>query len=57
MPIRMSQVEPVGDTWLMLHQTYDSLVKCEESALAEYNVPLQQYLVLRVIKYAPDPVT
>jgi len=56
MPIRLTQREPVGDAWLMLHQTYDSIIKCEESTLAEFSLPVQQYLVLRVIKYAPDPV-
>jgi len=54
----MLKGEPVGDAWQLLHVTYDSLVKCEEEKLAKYfELPLQQYLVLRVLKYAPAPVT
>jgi DNA-binding MarR family transcriptional regulator len=57
MPIRMLKGEPIGDSWLLLHQTYDSLIKCEEDTFYKFGLPLQQYLVLRVLKYAPKPVT
>lgn len=58
MPIRTLKGEPVSDAWLLLHQTHDSLIKCEENQLAKYcELSLQQYLVLRVLTYAPAPVT
>ena len=58
MPVRIQRGEPVGDAWILLHQTYDSLIKCEENQLAkDCNLSLQQYLVLRVLTYAPAPVT
>jgi len=57
MPIRVTRNEPVADAWFLLHQTYESVAKCEENALADIGLSLQQYLVLRVLKHAPEPVT
>jgi len=54
----MKKGEPIGDAWLLLHQTYDSLIKCEEDQAAKFfGLPIQQYLVLRVVKCASPPVT
>ena len=57
MPVRIVETDPVDDAWLILHQTSDSITKCEEDVFARIGIPPQQYLILMAIKRMNGPVT
>ena len=35
MPFRIRKGDPAGDAWLLFHQTYDSIIRCEEVTFAK----------------------
>lgn len=58
MPIRIIEKgHPLDDAWILIHLTYDSIIKCEESTFSKTGLPFQQYAVLRAIKYIPNTAT
>ena len=57
MPIRMKKANPVEDAWLVMHQTSDSVTKCEEDAFSKTGITMQQFFILGVINSMDCPVT
>ena len=42
--------------WLLLHQTYNLVLKCEDQVFAKHGLTTEQHVLL-AIKYIDDPVT
>ena len=57
MPVKFQFTDQRLKTWLLCHQTYDSVFKCEEAVFAKEGLTTQQHAVLIAIKYIDDPVT
>ncbi len=57
MPVRIRKGDPIGDAWLLLHHTYNSIMKCSEEKFSKVDMLPQQYLVLRAIRYINGTVT
>jgi DNA-binding MarR family transcriptional regulator len=49
MPIRLKTGNVIIDTWFLLHQTYQSLIKCEEGLFSGNGLSLQQFHVMHTI--------
>jgi DNA-binding MarR family transcriptional regulator len=49
--------DPAKYALFVFHQTHESLVKCEDTVCTRFDIPLQQYRVLRAIKDIPGQVT
>jgi len=43
--------------WLLLHQTYNLVLKCEDQVFTKFGLNTEQHAVLMAIKYIDDPVT
>jgi MarR family transcriptional regulator, organic hydroperoxide resistance regulator len=50
MPVRMKFDNPLLELWMTLHQTYNSVVKCEDKELLDTEVTTQQLYILMAIK-------
>ena len=57
MPVKFLINEQRLKTWLLCHQTYDSVFRCEEAVFAKEGLTTQQHAVLMAIKHIDDPVT
>lgn len=57
MPVKFQFMDQKLQTWLLCHQTYDSVYKCEEAVFAREGLSTQQHSVLMAIKYIEGPVT
>lgn len=57
MAIRYIINDQITNTWFLIHQTYDSLIKYEENAFEKAGLPFQQFLVLCSIKLNNGPAT
>jgi DNA-binding MarR family transcriptional regulator len=57
MPVKFVLNEPRLETWILCHQTYNLVSKCEEAAFAETGLTPQQHGVLLAIKYIKGPAT
>jgi len=57
MPVNFGFDNPLLKTWLLLHQTYNLVLKCEDATFAKEGLTTQQHAVLIAIKYISDPVT
>ncbi len=57
MPVKFQLSDQRLKTWLLCHQAYDSVFKCEEAVFAKEGLTTQQHAVLIAIKYIDDPVT
>jgi DNA-binding MarR family transcriptional regulator len=57
MPVKFVFDIPQMTAWMLLHQTYNSIAKCEDQAFAEVDLTPQQYAVLWSIKHADGPAT
>jgi DNA-binding MarR family transcriptional regulator len=57
MPVKFVFDIPQMTAWMLLHQTYNSITKCEEKTFAEVDLTPQQHAVLSAIKYSPGPAT
>jgi DNA-binding MarR family transcriptional regulator len=44
-------------TWLLCHQTYDVIFKCEETVFNKFGLSTQKHAVLMALKYVKGPVT
>jgi len=45
------------NAWLLLHQTYNLILKCEDHVFNKYEISTEQHAVLMAIKYIKSPVT
>jgi len=43
--------------WLLLHQTNNLVLKCEDQVFTKFGLNTEQHAVLMAIKYIDDPVT
>ena len=57
MPVKFQFMDQKLQTWLLCHQTYDSVYRCEEVVFAREGLSTQQHAVLMAIKYIEGPVT
>ena len=57
MPVRICKGDPIGDAWLLLYQTYDSVIKCEEETFTKVDLSPLQYQMLRAMKYINSTIT
>ena len=57
MPVKFKLSDQRLKTWLLCHQTYASVFKCEEAVFAKEGLTTQQHAVLIAIKHIDDPVT
>jgi DNA-binding MarR family transcriptional regulator len=57
MPVRIYLQDPIEEAWLLFHQTYDSVTKCEDDLFSKIGLPLQQFAVMGAIKSIRAPVT
>lgn len=57
MPVKFGFKNPFMMTWLLLHQTYNSILKCEDRVFSKHGITTEQHSVLIAIKYIKPPVT
>jgi len=57
MPVKFQFMNQRLQTWILCHQTYNSVYKCEETVFAREGLSTQQHAVLMAIKYIKGPVT
>lgn len=43
--------------WLLLHQTYNLIAKCEDRVFSKHGITTEQHNVLMAIEHIDDPVT
>jgi DNA-binding MarR family transcriptional regulator len=57
MPVKLSFTDGQMSAWMLLHQTYNSLMKCEEIVFPTVGLTTQQHSILMAIKYLDAPAT
>jgi len=57
MPVKFGFENPLMGVWLLLHQTYNMVLKCEDQVFGKHGLTTEQHAVLLAIKYIDDPVT
>ncbi len=57
MPVKFGFSNPLLNAWLVLHQTYNLVSRCEDALFAKEGLTTQQHAVLISIKYINAPVT
>ncbi len=57
MPVKFGFENPSMRAWLLLHQTYNMVLKCEDQVFGKHGLTTEQHAVLLAIKYIDDPVT
>ena len=57
MPVKFAFKIPQLAVWMLLHQTYNSILKCEEELFAEIDLTSRQHTILMAIKYVDGPAT
>ncbi len=57
MRVKFEMGNPFLSSWLLLHQTYKVILKCEDKVFAKYGISTEQHSVLIAIKYIEEPVT
>jgi DNA-binding MarR family transcriptional regulator len=57
MPVKFSFNHPYLKTWLLLHQTYNLVVRSEDNVFTRVGITTQQHSVLMAIRYMQTPVT
>jgi len=45
------------NTWLLLHQTYNLILKCEDEVFSKHGITTEQHSVLIAIAHIDNPVT
>ncbi len=56
MPTKFEFENPYMGAWILLRQTYNLVVKCEDRIFSEYALTTEQHSVLMAIKHIEDPV-
>ena len=57
MAVKFKLDDPQLSAWLLLHQTYNMVVKIEDTVLARIGISNQKYAALIAMKYIEGPVT
>lgn len=57
MPVHFSFNNSYLKTWLLLHQTYNLILRSEDNVFAKVGITTQQHSVLMAIRYMQAPVT
>jgi DNA-binding MarR family transcriptional regulator len=57
MSVRFGFDNPQLKAWLLLHQAYNLVSKCENRVFDKYGLSAEQHAVLMAIKYVKKPVT
>ena len=57
MPVKFIFKQPSLRIWMLMHQTLNSVSKCEDKKFAEAGLTYQQYAILTAIKYSESPAT
>jgi DNA-binding MarR family transcriptional regulator len=57
MPIKFVYEDAVFNNWNLIHQTYDSLMQCQEKVCSAHGITSKQQATLSAIALLPDPVT
>jgi DNA-binding MarR family transcriptional regulator len=56
MPIKFEFENPDKGAWILLRQTYNLVLKCEDRVFSEYELTTEQHAVLMTIKHISGPV-
>jgi len=56
MPIKFEFENPDKGAWILLRQTYNLVLKCEDRVFSEYELTTEQHAVLMAIKHISGPV-
>ena len=56
MPIKFEFENPHMGAWILLRQTYNLVLKCQNQTFSEYELTTEQHAVLMAIKHIDDPV-
>jgi DNA-binding MarR family transcriptional regulator len=56
MPIKFKFENPDKGAWMLLHQTYNLVSKCEDRVFSEHELTTEQHAVLMAIKHISGPV-
>jgi len=56
-PVDFKFENPFMRLWLLLHQTYNSISKCEDNVFSKYGITTEQHAVLMAIHHIQGPVT
>jgi len=57
MPIKFITNNKLHFGWTLIHQTYDSFFRCEESTFSKFRITAKQQATLSAIHHLDDPVT
>ncbi len=55
MPVKLIFRDPKMQGWMLLHQTFNSIAKCEDKELGEEGITPQQHAILMAIKLSDKP--
>jgi DNA-binding MarR family transcriptional regulator len=56
MPIKFKFEDSHKGAWILLRQTYNLILKCEDKVFSEYGLTTEQHAVLMVVKHISGPV-
>ncbi len=56
MPIKFKFENPYMGAWILLRQTYNLVLKCEDRTFSEYELTTEQHAVLMAMKHIDAPV-
>jgi len=56
MPIKFKFEDPYKGAWILLRQTYNLVLKCEDKVFSEYELTTERHAVLMAIKHISEPV-
>jgi|GEM_PF-149765 len=57
MPVKFVFENPLFMAWMLIHQTYNMVLKCEDLVFSKTGLTTQQHAVLIAIKYINAPAT
>ena len=57
MPVKFAFKIPQLAAWMLLHQTYNSISRCEDSVFGEIHMTAQQHGILMAVKHLSYPAT
>jgi len=57
MPIKFKIKNKIFFSWTLIHQTLDSIMRCEELTLSKFGITAKQHATLSAIHQLDDPVT
>lgn len=57
MPVKFGFNNPYLLAWLLIHQAYNLVLRCENNVFSKYSLSAEQHSVLMAMKYIKSPVT